>query len=85
MPREDAIRLVGRVVEVISDRLCRVELGNGHRMLAHAGGRNRPSLASLAVGSRLCIEVSPFDFSRGRVVSVEQVSEERNSGKVLKE
>ena len=68
MPREDAIRLVGRVVEVLGDRLFRVELKNGHRMLAHASRRQRERLAVVSPGSELQIEVSPFDFSKGRIV-----------------
>lgn len=72
MPSEDAIRLVGRVVEVISERLCRVELSNGHRLLAHASGRKGPVLSGLTIDQRLTVEISPFDFSKGRVVSVER-------------
>ena len=72
MSREDAIRLVGRVVEVMSDRLCRVELSNGHQLLAHASGRRGPTLGGLAVDCRLTVEISPFDFSTGRVVSIER-------------
>ena len=80
MPREDAIRLVAKVIEVLSERLCRVELSNGHRMLAHTSGRPRVSLAAVEPGSSLRIEVSPFDFSKGRIIS-----EERNERKSSKE
>ena len=72
MPREDAIRLVANVVEVLGERLCRVELSNGHRLLAYAAGRNRLALTSVGPGSRLQIELSPFDFSRGRIISEER-------------
>ena len=82
MPREDAICLVGRVVEVLSDRLFRVESKNGHRMLAHASARQRAALAGLMPGSELKIEVSPFDFSKGRIVPDERnETEERISKK----
>jgi len=73
VPREDAIRLVGRVVEVLGDRLFRVELKNGHRLLAHGSRRqDRGRLAGLTVGSELQIEISPFDFSKGRIVPEER-------------
>jgi translation initiation factor IF-1 len=71
VPREDAIRLVGRVVEARGERLFLVELANGHRMLAHAGSRQRlPD--GIGPGSDLRLEVSPFDFSRGRIISEER-------------
>ena len=73
MPREDAIRLVGRVIEVLSDRLFRVELKNGHRLLAHASRRqDRGKLAGVKPGSELAVEISPFDFSKGRIVPEER-------------
>ena len=72
MPREDAIRLVARVVDVLSERLYRVELSNVHRLLAYASGRNRPVLKAIGPGSRLQIELSPFDFSKGRIISEER-------------
>jgi translation initiation factor IF-1 len=76
VPREDAIRLVASVVEVLSERLCRVELSNGHRLLAHVSGRGRlgqtPGLTMVQPGSRLQIELSPFDFSKGRIISEER-------------
>ena len=72
MPREDAIRLVAKVVEVLGERLFRVELSNGHRLLAFASGRNRMAMTTVGPGSRLEIELSPFDFSRGRIISEER-------------
>lgn len=69
MPREDLVRLVARVVEVLGERLCRVELSNGHRLLAYARGRDRDWMTAIGPGSRVQIEVSPFDFSKGRIVS----------------
>jgi len=76
VPREDVIRLLAQVVEVLSERLCRVELSNGHRMLAYVGGRHRSLalLKSVRPGGRITIEVSPFDFSKGRIVAEEQVN-----------
>lgn len=72
MPREDAIRLVAQVVEVVGERLFRVKLSNGHLMLAYGPGRQRQELGLVRVGDRLDLEISPFDFSKGRIVSVEQ-------------
>jgi translation initiation factor IF-1 len=60
------------VLENLGERLFRVELANGHRMLAHTGGRRRGIPEGIGPGSRLVLEVSPFDFSRGRIISEER-------------
>ena len=71
MPREDVIALVGTVVEALEDGLYRVELSNGHRLLAYPTRKSRPWAVGLPVGQRLVLEISPFDFSKGRIVSEE--------------
>ena len=68
MSREDAIKVEGAVVEVLNNRLCRVELANGHRLLAHLPrGANHASRVMIRVGDKLKIDMSPFDFSKGRI------------------
>ena len=79
MSREDAIKIEGAVVEVFNNRLCRVEFSNGHRLLAHLPNKRRdPSAVSgvrgendetlpFKVGDRVTVEMSPFDFSKGRI------------------
>ena len=65
MPREDAIKVEGTVVEVLKDNLFRVELPNGHRLLAHTSGRMRMNFIRLAVGDRVTVKCSPYDLSKG--------------------
>jgi translation initiation factor IF-1 len=55
-------------VEVLGERLVRAELANGHRLLAHAGHRHQKQAATLAVGDKVRLEMSPFDMSVGRIL-----------------
>ena len=68
MPREDAIAIEGIVVEVLGEGLFRVELANGHRLVAHTARRQRAQTAKVAVGDKVRLELSPFDMSVGRVL-----------------
>ncbi len=72
MPREGAIEVEGVVVEVLPNKMYRVELANGHRMLAYATGRAKLRLPSLRLGGRVRLEVSPCDVSSGRLVVEKQ-------------
>ena len=65
MPGEEAIALEGTVVETLPNALFRVELPNGHRLLAHTSGRMRMNFIRLAVGDRVTVKVSPYDLSKG--------------------
>jgi translation initiation factor IF-1 len=69
----DRIRLEGKVVELVpgTTKVCRVELANGHRMLGFVAGKNAGS-ARYAIGDQVVLEVSPFDFSKGRIVKAGQ-------------
>jgi translation initiation factor IF-1 len=64
---ENVITVEGLIVERLSDRLCRVELANGHRVLAHAARRDLGRAAGLAAGRRVTLEMSPCDMSQGRL------------------
>jgi translation initiation factor IF-1 len=64
--REDAIRLEGEVVEVLGNKICWVVLPNGHRVLGHLPRRHL-GLRQLQPGQRVVLEMSPFDFSKGRI------------------
>ncbi len=64
----DAIEVEGAVVEVLPHSLYRVELANGHRVLAHGASRSRRNAVPLAVGSRIKLAMSPFDLSKGRII-----------------
>jgi len=67
MSGRNAIQLEGSIVEVLSDRLFRVELANGHQMLGYGRRRDRERNAGLSEGSTVSLEVSPYDFSAGRI------------------
>ena len=56
-------------MEVLPNTLCRVELPNGHRILAHRSSRLRLSRIQISPGDRVKVEMSPFDMSRGRVTN----------------
>jgi len=68
MPREDAIKAEGVVVEVLPNRTCRVELANGHRVMAFLTGKARLSFSRLALGDKVNLEMSPYDLSEGRIM-----------------
>ena len=65
MPGEEAIAREGTVVETLPNALFRVELPNGHRLLAHTSGRMRMNFVRLAVGDRVTVKCSPYDLSKG--------------------
>jgi translation initiation factor IF-1 len=65
VPGEEAIALEGTVVETLPNALFRVELPNGHRLLAHTSGRMRMNFVRLAVGDRVTVKCSPYDLSKG--------------------
>ena len=68
MAREGAIEVEGAIVEVLLNKMYRIELANGHRVLAYATGKARLSFARLATGDRVRLEMSPYDLSEGRII-----------------
>jgi translation initiation factor IF-1 len=66
--REDAIKVEGTVVEVLSNTLFRVALPNGHRVLAHVSGKMRLHFVRVAPGDKVNLEISPYDLSKGSIV-----------------
>ena len=68
VPGLDAIHLEGTVIDVLKEaKLFRVELVNGHRLLGHVSSRRREEAAGLKPGDKVNLEMSPFDFSKGRI------------------
>ena len=67
MPREGAIKVEGTIVEVLKERLFRVELANRYRFLAHIGGKARADRIRLLPGDKVTVEMSPYDLSNGRI------------------
>ncbi len=68
MPREDAIEVEGKVVEPLPNAMFRVELPNGHRVLAHISGKMRMHYIKILPGDKVIVELSPYDLNRGRIV-----------------
>ena len=67
MPKEDAIELEGKVVEALPNAMFRVELENGHIVLAHISGKMRMHYIRILAGDRVKVELSPYDLTRGRI------------------
>jgi len=67
MPKKQDIEVEGIVAECLPNAMFRVELPNGHRVLAHISGRIRKHYIRILLGDRVLIELSPYDLSRGRI------------------
>jgi translation initiation factor IF-1 len=68
MPKEDAIEVTGSVVETLPNAMFRVELENGHRVLAHISGKMRLHFIKILPGDKVTVELSPYDLNRGRII-----------------
>jgi translation initiation factor IF-1 len=68
MAKKDAIRLQAKVVEALPNAMFRVELENGHRVLAHVSGKMRMNFIRILPGDVVTVEMSPYDLNRGRIV-----------------
>jgi translation initiation factor IF-1 len=67
MARKDVIEVEGRVVELLQNTLFRVELPNGHSLLAHVSGKMRLHFIRILPGDKVMVEVSPYDLTKGRI------------------
>jgi translation initiation factor IF-1 len=67
MPKKESIEVEGTVVEPLPNAMFRVDLPNGHRVLAHISGRIRKHYIKILLGDKVLIELSPYDLSRGRI------------------
>jgi translation initiation factor IF-1 len=67
MPKEEAIEVEGTIVEPLPNAMFRVELTNGHRVLAHVSGKIRMNFIRILPGDRVLVELSPYDLSHGRI------------------
>ncbi|HSK47558.1 MAG TPA: translation initiation factor IF-1 [Coriobacteriia bacterium] len=65
--KDDAIELEGTVVEPLPNAMFRVELENGHKVLAHISGKMRMHYIRILPGDKVVVELSPYDLSRGRI------------------
>lgn len=67
MSKEDAIELEGTVVEPLPNAMFKVELENGHQVLAHISGKMRMHYIKILPSDRVTVELSPYDLDRGRI------------------
>ena len=65
---KDAIRVEGVVREALPNAMFRVELENGHKVLAHVSGKMRMHFIRILPGDKVTLELSPYDLTRGRIV-----------------
>ena len=67
MPKEDVIEVTGTVAETLPNAMFRVELENGHRILAHISGKMRMHFIRILPGDKVTIQLSPYDLTMGRI------------------
>jgi translation initiation factor IF-1 len=68
LAKEEGIQVEGTVVEPLPNASFRVQLENGHKVLAHISGKMRMHFIKILPGDKVTIELSPYDLSRGRIV-----------------
>ncbi len=67
MAKEEAIQVEGTIIEPLPNAMFRVELENGHKVLAHISGKMRMHFIKILPGDQVTVELSPYDLSRGRI------------------
>jgi translation initiation factor IF-1 len=67
MAKEEVIEVEGKVVEPLPNAMFRVELENGHKVLAHISGKMRMNFIRILPGDKVTVQLSPYDLSRGRI------------------
>jgi translation initiation factor IF-1 len=68
MAKEETIQVEGKVLEPLPNAMFKVELDNGHVVLAHISGKMRMHFIKILPGDRVTLELSPYDLTRGRIV-----------------
>ncbi|MFM7126050.1 MAG: translation initiation factor IF-1 [Actinomycetota bacterium] len=66
-PKDDAILLEGTILESLPNAMFRVELENGHKVLAHISGKMRMNYIRILPGDKVQVELTPYDLTRGRI------------------
>jgi translation initiation factor IF-1 len=67
MPKEEAIKVDGTIIETLPNASFKVELENGHQVLAHISGKMRMHFIKILPGDKVMVELSPYDLNRGRI------------------
>jgi translation initiation factor IF-1 len=66
--KEEAIEVVGTIIEALPNAKFRVEIENGHRLLAHVSGKMRMHFIKILPGDKVKLELSPYDLTKGRII-----------------
>jgi len=66
--KEDVMEAEGTILEALPNAMFRVELENGHRVLAHISGKMRMHYIKILPGDKVKVEISPYDLTRGRII-----------------
>ena len=67
MAKQDVIELEGTVLDTLPNEMFKVELENGHEILAHVSGKIRMNYIRILPGDKVTVEMSPYDLTRGRI------------------
>ncbi len=68
MAKESGIQVEGKILETLPNAMFRVELENGHKVLAHVSGKMRMHFIRILPGDKVTVELSPYDLTRGRII-----------------
>ena len=68
MAKQEGVQVEGIVIEPLPNAMFRVELENGHKVLAHISGKMRMHFIKILPGDKVTVELSPYDLSRGRII-----------------
>ena len=68
MAKDDVIELEGTVVEALPNTMFKVDIGNGHVILAHISGKLRMNYSRILPGDKVTVQMSPYDLTKGRII-----------------
>lgn len=68
MAKEAVIEFQGTVIETLPNTMFRVELENGHKIIAHISGKMRKNYIRILTGDKVTVEITPYDITKGRIV-----------------
>ncbi len=68
MSKEDLVEFTGIVMEVLPNSMFRVELDNGHKILAHTSGKMKKNRIKVLAGDKVTVEMTPYDLDKGRII-----------------
>ncbi|MBQ8004656.1 MAG: translation initiation factor IF-1 [Oscillospiraceae bacterium] len=68
MAKEDVIELEGTVIEALPNAMFQLDIGNGHKILAHISGKLRMNFIRILPGDKVTVQMSPYDLTRGRII-----------------